>query len=86
MNVKSIFVLLVIVCLSRSAGAQNHQGSNQLSLNGNWEIIFDDKNTVSIDFDKVEFPLILRKWQKGDFFFPIGMQGKKNYQENNPVL
>jgi len=41
------------------------------------ELIFDDKNSISIDFDKIEFPLILRKWQKGDFFFPIGMNGKK---------
>ena len=41
------------------------------------ELIFDDKNTISIDFDKIEFPLILRKWQKGDFFFPIGLYGKK---------
>lgn len=41
------------------------------------ELIFDDKNTISIDFDKIEFPLILRKWQKGDYFFPIGLNGKK---------
>ena len=41
------------------------------------ELIFDDKNTISIDFDKIEFPFILRKWQKGDFFFPIGLNGKK---------
>ena len=41
------------------------------------EILFDDKNTISVDFDKVEFPLVLRKRQKGDFFFPIGLNGKK---------
>jgi tRNA(Ile)-lysidine synthase len=41
------------------------------------ELIFDDKNTISVDFDKVEFPLVLRKRQKGDFFFPIGLNGKK---------
>lgn len=41
------------------------------------ELIFDDKNTISIDFDNIKFPLILRKWQKGDFFFPIGLNGKK---------
>jgi len=41
------------------------------------ELIFDDKNTISIDFDNIEFPLMLRKWQKGDFFFPIGLNGKK---------
>jgi tRNA(Ile)-lysidine synthase len=41
------------------------------------ELIFDDKDTISIDFDNIEFPLILRKWQKGDYFFPIGLNGKK---------
>lgn len=41
------------------------------------ELIFDNKNTISIDFDNIEFPLILRKRQKGDFFFPIGLNGKK---------
>ena len=41
------------------------------------ELIFDDNRTISIDFDKIEFPLILRKWQKGDYFFPIGLNGKK---------
>ncbi|MFA5297597.1 MAG: tRNA lysidine(34) synthetase TilS, partial [Lutibacter sp.] len=41
------------------------------------ELIFDDNTTISIDFDKIEFPLILRKWQKGDYFFPIGLNGKK---------
>jgi len=41
------------------------------------EVLFDDKNTVSLDYDKITFPLIIRKWQKGDYFFPIGLIGKK---------
>jgi tRNA(Ile)-lysidine synthase len=41
------------------------------------EVLFDDKNTVSIDYDKITFPLTIRKWQKGDYFFPIGLNGKK---------
>ncbi len=41
------------------------------------ELVFDDNTSISIDYDKLEFPLILRKWQKGDFFFPIGLNGKK---------
>ncbi len=41
------------------------------------ELIFDDNNTISIDYDKIKFPLTLRKWHKGDYFFPIGLQGKK---------
>ncbi len=29
------------------------------------------------DFHKLNFPLVLRKWKKGDFFYPFGMKGKK---------
>ena len=41
------------------------------------EIIFDNPNTISIDYTKIQFPLIIRKWQKGDYFYPIGLNGKK---------
>ncbi len=41
------------------------------------EILLDDKNTISIDYDKITFPLTIRKWQKGDYFYPIGLNGKK---------
>ncbi len=41
------------------------------------ELIYDNKNTISIDYNKIKFPLEIRKWQKGDFFFPIGLNGKK---------
>lgn len=41
------------------------------------ELFLDDANTISIDFDKVQFPLTIRKKQKGDYFFPIGLNGKK---------
>tara|TARA_R110001583_G_scaffold49099_2_gene153787 strand:+ start:6746 stop:8098 length:1353 start_codon:yes stop_codon:yes gene_type:complete len=41
------------------------------------ELIFDDNNTISIDYSKLTFPLTIRKWQKGDYFFPIGLNGKK---------
>ena len=31
-----------------------------------------------LDLDKLEFPLVLRKWQNGDKFIPLGMKNKKN--------
>jgi len=45
-------------------------------------------DVIFIDFDKISFPLIIRKWEAGDFFYPFGMQGKKkvsNYLKNLKV-
>ena len=41
------------------------------------QVLFSDENTISLDFDKLEFPLTIRKWEKGDLFYPIGLRGKK---------
>ncbi|MFB9054728.1 tRNA lysidine(34) synthetase TilS [Formosa undariae] len=35
------------------------------------------KDTIFVDQDLLQFPLTIRKWEKGDFFFPLGMRGKK---------
>lgn len=44
MNIKNIFAALILVFVWQNAGAQNHKGIRQLSLDGSWEIIFDDNN------------------------------------------
>ena len=36
-----------------------------------------DSKTIFVDADALKFPLKLRKWQKGDYFYPLGMNGKK---------
>lgn len=35
------------------------------------------KNVLYIDKEMLKFPLIVRKWKNGDYFYPIGMRGKK---------
>ena len=34
-----------------------------------------------LDFDKIQFPLELRRWRKGDVFKPLGMRGKKKLSD-----
>ncbi len=39
------------------------------------------KNSAALDHDKLEFPLEVRKWQRGDVFFPLGMKQKKKLSD-----
>ncbi len=41
----------------------------------------DSKFEASIDQDKIQFPLLIRKWQQGDTFRPLGMSGIKKLSD-----
>jgi tRNA(Ile)-lysidine synthase len=41
------------------------------------DILNQATNTIFVDEDKLQFPLEIRKWQEGDYFYPAGMNGKK---------
>ena len=34
-------------------------------------------NTLYVDKETLKYPLTIRKWKKGDYFYPFGMHGKK---------
>lgn len=44
-------------------------------------IIRKDKHIAYFDYDKLSFPLTLRKWKEGDWFIPFGMKGRKKLSD-----
>ena len=44
-------------------------------------VIPRDKHIACLDADKIKQPLTIRKWERGDKFVPLGMNGKKNVSD-----
>lgn len=44
-------------------------------------VINTSPKTAMIDTEKLQYPLILRKWQRGDYFQPLGMKGFKKLSD-----
>ncbi len=42
-----------------------------------FKTILQNENIACVDASKVQYPLILRPWRMGDYFYPLGMQKKK---------
>ena len=43
--------------------------------------ISDSQSTATVEADEITFPLLLRKWRQGDYFYPLGMQKKKKLKK-----
>lgn len=46
----------------------------------NYELV-NDKYIAALDLEKLQFPLLIRPWQLGDYFYPLGMQKKKKLSD-----
>ncbi len=51
--------------------------SGMIKLKEVSEVSDIDLKTIYVDKEKLKYPLIVRKWNKGDYFYPFGMKGKK---------
>jgi tRNA(Ile)-lysidine synthase len=79
------FLILSAKILSTASEEKFRVKKNALEILNPIHLIFEDihqkstenKQTIYVDKDVLKYPLIVRKWRNGDYFYPIGMQGKK---------
>jgi tRNA(Ile)-lysidine synthase len=45
------------------------------------DIKYNNLNTKYFDYDKIEWPIILRTRKEGDVFYPLGLGGKKTVKK-----
>lgn len=54
----------------------------QFAISDKKHFRFEGNESIAwLDYDKLRFPLILRRWKPGDFFYPLGMKNRKKLSD-----
>ena len=66
------------ILIEEEGNIQFAEGTLQLKkiLNDQYSIL-NDQSIAQLNADEIKFPLLLRKWKQGDYFYPLGMKKKK---------
>lgn len=63
-------------------------GTMREPVNLSWKVltihevrVTDDRNVACLDLERITFPIQVRKWTRGDYFFPLGMSGRKKVSD-----
>lgn len=84
--VKDRDILLIAALKDKSNNCESYEWPwGKTNLTNPLTICYKETDRIGIkeatrtylDKEKLKFPLILRKWKNGDYFYPAGMQGKK---------
>ena len=68
---------VVEITLDKPSKEIKFGNSSKISFHSAETVSKNKANLISVDFNKLLFPLKLRNVKNGDYFFPIGMVGKK---------
>lgn len=84
---------IVIAPIEKSKTSAIRIGKNEKEIEHRYNLKFEyisaekienlivPENIALLDADKLKFPLTLRRWQDGDWFIPIGMEGRKKVSD-----
>lgn len=58
----------------------HHEFKTLLTENNDF-VVSKDANVAQLDFNKLQFPIVIRRWMPGDRFKPLGMSGYKKVSD-----